>query len=44
MRDVRAQVAAFSLEVAEKLLKKNLSDDKAQKDLVNRFVGEIKMN
>ena len=44
MRDVRAQVAAFSLEVAEKLIKKNLSNDKAQKDLVDRFVGEIKMN
>ena len=44
MRDVRAQVAAFSLEVAEKLMKKNLSNDKAQKDLVDRFVGEIKMN
>ncbi|MEQ9592826.1 MAG: F0F1 ATP synthase subunit B [Cyclobacteriaceae bacterium] len=44
MRDVRAQVAAFSLEVAEKLIKKNLSDDKAQKDLVDRFVGEIKLN
>jgi len=44
MRDVRAQVASFSLEVAEKLMKKNLSNDKAQKDLVDRFVGEIKMN
>src|SRR5579871_4734037 len=30
LRDVKAQVAQFSLEIAEKLIKKNLADDKAQ--------------
>lgn len=44
LRDVRAQVAQFSLEIAEKLIKKNLSDDKAQKDLVDGFVKDLKMN
>lgn len=44
LRDVKEQVAIFSLEVAEKLMKKNLSDDKAQKDLTNRFVEELKLN
>jgi F-type H+-transporting ATPase subunit b len=44
MRDVRAQVAQFSMEIAEKLLKKNLSDDKAQKELVENFVKELKLN
>ena len=44
LRDVKEQVAVFSLEVAEKLMKKNLSDDKAQKDLANRLVGELKLN
>ena len=44
LRDVRAQVAQFSLEIAEKLLKKNLSTDKAQKDLVEGFVKDLKMN
>lgn len=44
LRDVREQVALFSLEVAEKLMKKNLSDDKAQKELTNRFVDELKLN
>ncbi len=44
LRDVRAQVAQFSLEIAEKLIKKNLSSDKAQKELVDSFVKDIKVN
>lgn len=44
LRDVRGQVAQFSLEIAEKLLKKNLSTDKAQKDLVDGFIKDLKLN
>jgi F-type H+-transporting ATPase subunit b len=44
LREVREQVAHFSIEIAEKLLKKNLSSDKAQKDLVEGFVKELKLN
>jgi F-type H+-transporting ATPase subunit b len=44
LRDVRAQVALFSIEVAERLLKKNLADDKAQKDLVEGYIKELKLN
>jgi F-type H+-transporting ATPase subunit b len=44
LRDVRAQVAQFSLEIAEKLIKKNLSTDKAQKELVDGFIKDIKVN
>lgn len=44
LRDVRAQVAQFSLEIAEKLLKKNLSTDKAQKELVDGFIKDLKQN
>ncbi len=44
LRDVRSQVAQFSLEIAEKLMKKNLSTDKAQKELVDGFVKDIKVN
>ena len=44
LRDVRAQVASFSLAVAEKLLKKNLASDKAQKDLANGFIKDLKLN
>lgn len=44
MRDVREMVAKFSLEVAEKIMKKNLASDKAQQDLAQNFVKEIKLN
>lgn len=44
LRDVRTQVAQFSLEIAEKLLKKNLSTDKAQKELVDGFIKDLKLN
>lgn len=44
LKEVKVQVALFSLEVAEKLIKKNLSDDKAQKDLVDGFIKELKLN
>ena len=44
LRDVRAQVAQFSLEIAEKLIKKNLSNDKEQKDLVDGFIKDLKLN
>jgi F-type H+-transporting ATPase subunit b len=44
LRDVREQVAMFSLEIAEKLIKKNLSDDKSQKDLANTFIKDLKLN
>jgi F-type H+-transporting ATPase subunit b len=44
LRDVRAQVAAFSLDIAEKLIKKNLSEDKAQKELVDSLIKDLKLN
>jgi F-type H+-transporting ATPase subunit b len=44
MRDVRAQVALFSLEVAEKLMKKNLASDKEQKTLVEGYIKDLKLN
>jgi len=44
LRDVRTQVAMFSLEVAEKLMKKNLSSDKEQKSLVEGYIKDLKLN
>lgn len=44
LRDVRAQVAAFSLDIAEKLIKKNLAEDKAQKELVDSLIKDLKLN
>lgn len=44
LKDVKIQVAMFSLEIAEKLMKKNLSDDKSQKELVENYVKDLKVN
>jgi F-type H+-transporting ATPase subunit b len=44
LAEVKTQVATLTLEVTEKLLRKNLSDEKAQKDLVDGFVNELKLN
>lgn len=44
LRDVKSQVAMFSLEVAERLIKANLKDDKAQKDLAETFIKDLKLN
>lgn len=44
LADIKNQVASLSLDITDKLLRKNLSDDKAQKELVNDFVNELKLN
>lgn len=44
LNEVKNQVAFLTLELAEKLLRKNLSDDKAQKALVDEFVKDLKYN
>ena len=44
LRDVKTQVAMFSLEVAEKLMKKNLSSDKEQKGLIEAYIKDLKLN
>jgi F-type H+-transporting ATPase subunit b len=44
MKEVRTQVAMFSLQVAEKLLKAKLSDDKSQKELVESYIKDLKTN
>jgi F-type H+-transporting ATPase subunit b len=44
LREIKIQVAMFSLEIAEKLLKENLSNDNAQKELVQNYVKDLKIN
>lgn len=44
LADVKNQVATLSLEITEKLLRANLSDTKSQKDLVEGFVNDLKLN
>jgi F-type H+-transporting ATPase subunit b len=44
LAEIKTQVASLSLEITEKLLRKNLADDKAQKELVDGFLNELKLN
>ena len=41
LRDIRAQVANLSVDVAEKILRNRLSDEQAQMDLITRMVDEL---
>jgi len=44
LTEVKNQVAMLTLEVTEKLLRKKLSDDKAQVELVDQFIKDLKLN
>ncbi len=44
LKEVKVQVAMFSLEIAEKLMKKNLANDKEQRALVETYINELKLN
>jgi F-type H+-transporting ATPase subunit b len=44
LKEVKIQVAMFSIQVAEKLIRKNLSSDKAQKELVEDYIKDLKIN
>ena len=39
--DIRQQEAALSVDIAEKVLKQNLKDDKSQMDLIDRMLDEV---
>lgn len=40
-RQLRAQVASLSLQVAEKVMRKDLSSDKAQMDMIGKLLNEL---
>ena len=44
MEEMRNLVSSLSVEIAEKILREKLKDDKAQKDLVDKFLTESKVN
>ena len=44
MADLKNQVASLSLEIAEKVVRQELSSDDKQKALAAQLAGEIKMN
>ena len=39
--DIRSQVATLSVDIAEKVLRKNLKDDKSQMDLIDRMLDDV---
>jgi F-type H+-transporting ATPase subunit b len=44
VNEMKSVISSFSLEIAEKILKEHLSDDKKQKELVNNYLENIKLN
>ena len=44
IRQIKDQVAELSIQISEKLLKKNLSDDKSQQELIKGYMKDIKFN
>ena len=44
LKEIKDLVAELSLQITEKLLKKNLSDDKSQHELIKGYMKEIKLN
>lgn len=42
--DLRRQVAEFSVEIAEKILKKKLEDTREQRSLIERSLDDLKLN
>lgn len=44
INEIRNQVAELSLRIAEKVVRKNLSDDKAQMELIDRMLDDVSSN
>lgn len=44
LNELKNHVATLSIDIAEKVIRKNLSTDKAQKDMVEELVKDIKVN
>lgn len=44
VRDIRKQVATLSVEIAEKVLREKLGDEKTQMDLIERMLDEISLS
>ncbi len=44
LAEVRNQVAIFSVEIAERVLRKQLEDKNAQSKLIDSYINELKMN
>jgi len=42
--ELKTQVAALAIEVAEKVVKEKLSNDNKQQELVNNLIEEVTLN
>lgn len=40
-KQMRNEVSAFALQIAEQVIRKNMSDDQVQKDLVDKLLNEV---
>ena len=41
IRDIRRQVAVLSVDIAEKIIRKHLDDEKAQMEMIDRMLDEV---
>lgn len=44
LTDIRKQVAAISIEIAEKIIRQKLGDDKKQQEMIEEMIKELKLN
>lgn len=44
LTEIKDQVAELSLQISEKLLRKSLEGDKAQKELLEKYIDELKLS
>jgi len=44
INEIRNQVAEFSIQISEKILRKNLSSDKNQKALIEEYMKDLNLN
>jgi F-type H+-transporting ATPase subunit b len=44
VNEMKSVISSFSIEIAEKILREHLSDNKKQKDLVANYLENIKLN
>ena len=42
--EIRGQVASLSIEIAEKIMRSELSEEKKQKALIDNLLDEVKLN
>ena len=42
IRDIRRQVAVLSVDIAEKVIRKNLDEEREQMDMIDRMLDRIK--